>query len=211
VAKKPNPKPAKRHTRAAAKTPPSAATGIAKRPSRNSVPSRSPTSGELRRAAAVVPPITRLSATPETTVVSDNGGPLTDEQLRKVKTGLTRRDLDRYRDLLQQKRAEILGDVDSLQIDARNKNTGGNLSNMPLHMADVGSDNYEQEFTLGLVESERALLREIDEALLRIKNRTYGVCLERGIPIAKPRLDAKPWAKYCIEVAREKERRGLVR
>ena len=62
-------------------------------------------------------------------------------------------DLEHYRQLLFQKRAEILGDVASLQTDSRN-NSGGNLSNMPLHMADVGSDNYEQEFTLGLVESD---------------------------------------------------------
>ena len=78
---------------------------------------------------------------------------------------------------------------------------------MPIHMADIGTDNYEQEFTLGLVESERKLLREIDAAIVRIRDGIYGVCLERGIPIGRPRLDAKPWAKYCIEEARDRERR----
>jgi RNA polymerase-binding protein DksA len=135
---------------------------------------------------------------------------LTDDDLRKVKTGLTRRDLDHYRQLLLAKRAEILGDVDSLQTDRDSKTAGGgNLSNMPLHMADVGTENYEQEFTLHLVESERALLHEINDALMRIKAGTFGVCRERGVPINRARLDAKPWAKYCIEVAREKERMGL--
>lgn len=132
---------------------------------------------------------------------------LTDDDLRKVKTGLTKKDLEHYRELLMQKRAEILGDVASLETDARNN--GGNLSNMPLHMADIGSDNYEQEFTLGLVESERKLLQEINEALLRIKAGTYGVCVEMGVPIAKARLDAKPWAKHCIEAARMLERGGM--
>jgi RNA polymerase-binding protein DksA len=132
---------------------------------------------------------------------------LTEADLRKVKTGLSRKDLENYRDLLLAKRAEILGDVESLETDARN-NSGGNLSNMPLHMADIGTDNYDQEFTLGLVESERKLLVEINEALLRIKAGTFGVCIEKGIPIGRPRLDIKPWAKYCIEVARDMERRG---
>lgn len=134
--------------------------------------------------------------------------PPTEEQLRKVKTGLTKKDIDYFRQLLLQKRAEIVGDVTSMEVDARKQHSGGNLSNMPVHMADVGSDNYEQEFTLGLVESERKLIREIDAALLRIQNGTYGVCVERGVPIGKARLEAKPWAKYCIEVARERERRG---
>ncbi len=58
------------------------------------------------------------------------------------------------------------------------------------------------------MESERILLHEIEEALLRINRGIFGVCLEVGQPIGKPRLDAKPWAKYCITVAREMERRG---
>ena len=139
--------------------------------------------------------------------VEEPTGPPTEAQLRKVKTDLTRKDLLAFRQLLLVKRAEILGDVDSLQNESRNG--AGNLSHMPLHMADVGSDNYEQEFTLGLVESERRLLGEIDEALNRITGRTFGVCIESGTPIPRPRLEAKPWARYCIEVARERERRGL--
>lgn len=81
---------------------------------------------------------------------------------------------------------------------------------MPLHMADIGSDNYDQEFTYGLMESEAKMLREIHEALERMELRIYGVCLETGNPIERPRLDAKPWAKYCIEVVRELERLGKI-
>jgi DnaK suppressor protein len=135
-------------------------------------------------------------------------GRLSDDDLRKVKTGLSKKDLEHFRELLLEKRKELLGDVASLETDARN-NSGGNLSNMPLHMADIGTDNYDQEFTLGLVESERRLLQEINEALLRIKNGTYGVCLIKGTPIAKARLDIQPWAKYSIEAAREMEKRGI--
>jgi RNA polymerase-binding protein DksA len=154
----------------------------------------------------------KLMTKPVNKTGHDNGlvPALTEDDLRKVKTGLTRKDLERYRQLLLQKRAEILGDVDSLQTDRDSKNPGGgNLSNMPLHMADVGTENYEQEFTLHLVESERALLREINDALMRVHSGTYGVCMETGAPINRARLDAKPWARYSIEVAREKERMGL--
>ena len=134
--------------------------------------------------------------------------PLSDAKLRKVKTGLGKKDLDGFKQLLLEKRAEIVGDVIGME-EARAGGNGGELSNMPLHMADVGSDNYEQEFTLGLVESERKLLIEIDAALLRIQNKTYGVCLVTGTPIPPARLEIKPWAKYSIEVVREREKLGL--
>ena len=76
---------------------------------------------------------------------------------------------------------------------------------MPIHMADLGSDNWEQDFTLGLIASEAGLVREIDQALARIEERTYGVCEATGKPISLARLRAKPWAKYCIEYARMRE------
>lgn len=118
-------------------------------------------------------------------------------------------ELASYRELLLRKRLELLGDVETLQDEALSKNrqdASGNLSNMPMHMADVGSDHYEQEFTLGLIESERAMLREIDEALQRIVNGTYGICAATGRPIGKARLNATPWTKYCYEYVLEQER-----
>ena len=123
----------------------------------------------------------------------------------KIKTKMQKKDLDAYRDLLLQKRREIVGMVSGLESEAL-RSSGGNLSNMPIHMADVGSDVFEQDFTLGMAETERALLNEIDAALLRIENKTYGVCQSTGKVIPKPRLKAKPWAKFTIEAARENER-----
>ena len=80
---------------------------------------------------------------------------------------------------------------------------------MPIHMADLGSDNYEQDFALELMDSERKILHEIDEALMRIENKTYGICPGTGQPISKARLEAQPWAKYSVEFARKLEK-GLV-
>jgi RNA polymerase-binding transcription factor DksA len=80
------------------------------------------------------------------------------------------------------------------------------LSSLPIHMADMGTDNYEQEFTLGLVEKDRNLLREINHALAKIQNGSYGICEGNGKPIMKVRLEAQPWAKYSIEYARLQEK-----
>lgn len=104
--------------------------------------------------------------------------------------------------MLLEKRATLSGDVGTLQNEAMRgsgREASGDLSSMPVHMADLGTDNYELEFTLGLLQGERAVLNEIDEALARIRNGTYGYCQATGKPIGKARLRAHPWAKYCYE------------
>ncbi len=140
-------------------------------------------------------------------VNGDDAVDWTPAKLRKVKTDLTRKDLNDFLALLLEKRAEIMGDVAALESARRAQD--GDISHVPLHMADVGSDNYEQEFTLGLMESERKLVLDIDAAIERIQDKTYGVCLESGKPIPRARLEIKPWARYTIEVVRERERLGL--
>ncbi len=123
----------------------------------------------------------------------------------KIKTKLTKKDLDKYRDLLIQKRRAIVGMVSGLESEAL-RSSGGNLSNMPMHMADVGTDVFEQDFTLGMAATERELIIQIDEALERVGQKIYGICQATGKPIPKARLNAKPWAKYTIDAAREIER-----
>ena len=119
------------------------------------------------------------------------------------KTRLTAKQLREFKALLLAKRAEVAGDVEQLtDVALSRKSPGEPRTGMPIHMADIGSDNWEQEFTLGLIASEENLVREIDHALERIQNKTYGVCLATHRPISVARLQAKPWAKYCIEYAR---------
>lgn len=113
--------------------------------------------------------------------------------------------------MLLAKRDQLLGAVTHMENEALGKSrseSAGDLSQMPIHMADIGTDNYEQEFTLGLIANERETLKEIDEALVRIDGGTYGVCLGTHKPISKARLDARPWARYCIEYHRQQEQRG---
>ncbi len=122
---------------------------------------------------------------------------------------LKKSDIEYFRGLLLEKRRELIGDMGSMESEAF-RSEGGHSSS-PIHMADVGTDNFEQEFTLGLLESERQTLREIHEAIERLDNGTFGVCVATGKPIGRARLEAKPWAKYCIEYARQLERGHVAR
>jgi DnaK suppressor protein len=123
-------------------------------------------------------------------------------------TGLSAADLEHFKEMLLRKRTEILGNVNEIEDEELKKSrldACGDLSSMPIHMADIGTDNYEQEFALGLMDSERQLIKEIDDALQRIEQKTYGICEATKKPIAKARLEAKPWARYCIEYAKKLE------
>jgi RNA polymerase-binding transcription factor DksA len=84
--------------------------------------------------------------------------------------------------------------------------SGGELSSMPVHLADIGSDNFEQEFSLGLMAEEKKILLEIDHALNRIESGSYGVCEGLGIVIEQPRLEAIPWTRYSLEYAKKMEK-----
>jgi RNA polymerase-binding protein DksA len=163
-------------------------------------------SGKASREAAAanaVAPAWQHPAVTRPTGVPTDGKP------RKNQAGLTSKELEFYRDLLLAKRREIVGDMSAMEREALRSSAGSNLSNLPLHMADMGTDNYEQEFTLGLVEKDRNLLREINHALAKIQNGTYGICEGTGIPISKARLEAAPWARFSIEYARQKEKNGM--
>ena len=133
---------------------------------------------------------------------------LPESQLRRVKSGLSRAEVNELRNALLEHRAELLGDVAGLD-EALIGDADGS-SSVPLHMADVGTEHYDREFNLGLLEHERQTLSEIHEALLRMENGTYGVCVNSGQPIGKVRLAAKPWAKYHMDIIRERERFNLV-
>jgi len=114
-----------------------------------------------------------------------------------------------HRRLLLEKWTELIGDVNYMENEALRKSrldAAGDLSSMPIHMADLGTDNFEQEFSLGLMDSERKILLEIVAALRRMNDGTFGICEGTGNPISKARLNANPWARYCIDYARMVEK-----
>jgi RNA polymerase-binding protein DksA len=130
----------------------------------------------------------------------------------KGSSGMRAREIDQFRKILLEKRRLLTGDVTALEkaaLHESRQDASGDLSKVPLDMADVGSDNYEQEFNLGLIETEQATLTEIDEALERIEKRQFGKCVGCGGLIPRARLKVKPHAKYCIECKRREEK-GLL-
>lgn len=184
------------------------------KPAKPEKPAKPAKSSKSRSASRSVKPSAVLNNSPQRQVSGydeklTNNGPIPVAELRKLKTGLTKKDLEYYKKMLLEKRAELLGDVGSLEEETR-EHSAGNSSSMPDHMADAGTDSFEHEATLSLMEKERKLLAEIDGALLRIKEGIYGICLETGQPIGRERLEFKPWARYCIAVARELEKKGLI-
>ena len=174
-------------------------------PAKKKVVRRKSASVPFKRTAGPKP--SSIASPPPSPHVNGESVEWTPAKLRRVKTGLTRKDINYFLALLLERRAEIMGDVAGLEAARRAQD--GDISHVPLHMADVGSDNYEQEFTLGLMETERKMVIEIDEAIARIQDKTYGVCIESGTPIPRERLEIKPWAKYTIDVVRERERLGM--
>ncbi|MFC1781797.1 TraR/DksA family transcriptional regulator [Planctomycetota bacterium] len=120
---------------------------------------------------------------------------------------LTTQEIEKFRVLLLEKRNELLGNVLYMEKDALREDRS-DLSNIPIHMADLGTDSYEQEFTLELMDSERKLISEIDKALDRIEEGTYGICQVNGEQIPKRRLEAIPWTRYCVSCANLSEKRS---
>lgn len=217
MAKKPNRKSAaKKSARSGARQAPRSSSPRRSRATTDRTPAR--TNSRPRRVGPA-PPAAKAKVIPPPTVkpkerlalrsaVDAAPKPIT-EDLGAPQKPLTAAEIEELRLALLDKRAQIVGDVGTLQDEAlrgSRREASGDLSSMPVHMADLGTDNYEMEFTLGLLEGGRALLHEIDEALERIRQGTYGICQATGRPIGKARLRAKPWAKFCYEYTLALER-----
>ncbi|MFK7882793.1 MAG: TraR/DksA family transcriptional regulator [Phycisphaerales bacterium] len=128
---------------------------------------------------------------------------------RRKKSPLTKAKLDKYRALLIAKRAELLGDVVSMENEALRSDSGG-AGSTSNHLAEQGSENYDQSLSLNLAAQDRRLIKDIDDALARVEDGSFGLCELTGHPIPEARLDELPWARYTIEAARELERRGTL-
>ena len=115
-----------------------------------------------------------------------------------------------YKERLLELRARLRGDVHAMA-DAALKKTrsesSGDLSYMPIHMADMGTDNFDQEFTLNLMETEEDTLSQVELALERVEEGAYGTCIECEGRIPKTRLNALPYTPYCVKCASKLETR----
>ena len=120
-----------------------------------------------------------------------------------------KKDLEFFRKLLLNLRDRIVDEISFLageNLNHSQREASGDLSNYGMHMADQGTDNFDREFALSIVSNEQEVLYEIDEALHRIDNRSFGICELTGQPIEFERLKVLPYARYCREAQEQMEK-----
>ncbi len=130
-----------------------------------------------------------------------------------MKKRFAKKDLDVYKEKLFNLKDDVMNQIREISKDTlmkSQKDISGDISGYSIHMADVASDNYERDFNLNLVSTERKLVIDIDEALSRIEDKTFGTCLHCSRPIAKTRLKAIPYARYCKKCKEKLEKENRI-
>ena len=115
-----------------------------------------------------------------------------------------------YKTLLLDKREELVGDISHISeetLKKSQKDASGDISGYSFHMADVATDNYDREFSLGLASKERSILLEINNALQKLDEGGFGLCEACKKPISKIRLKAVPYATLCLKCQQVREKR----
>jgi DnaK suppressor protein len=139
-------------------------------------------------------------------VKPSTGGKLRANNSEKQMLG--KAELESFRQQLLAVKKRLGGDLSALEEEALHPVGGeesGGLSNVPVHPADLGTDTFEEELALDLLENEDKILSEVNDALARIEQGTLGRCENCGQEISRQRLKALPYARYCIRCARKLE------
>lgn len=120
---------------------------------------------------------------------------------------MTKREAAKFKKLLLKKREDVLNEINNIAKESlkSQKEASGDLSSYSYHMADMASDSYDREFSLNIATEEQKVIYEIDEALKRIDEGKYGRCLSCDKKIPVRRLNALPYAKYCIQCQSKEE------
>jgi len=123
---------------------------------------------------------------------------------------MNKKELEYYKKLINKIKEGVLDEIKRISEDTLRKSqkeASGDISGYTYHMADVASDTYDREFSLGLASNERQSLYELDDALKRIEEGGFGICEECKSLIAKNRLKAVPFAKLCVKCQEKKEKK----
>ena len=127
-----------------------------------------------------------------------------------MKKKFSKSDLKDFKKIVLKKKEEILNDLKHISDDTLRKSqkeASGDISGYTYHMADVATDNYDREFSLGLASNERKSLYELDDAIKRIEEGTFGICDDCKSSITKIRLKAVPSARLCIKCQQKREKK----
>ncbi len=128
-----------------------------------------------------------------------------------AKIKMLKKELKVYRELLLKQKERIVDGIKHIAEDTlkkSQKDAAGDMSGYTLHMADVATDSYDREFSLGLASNDREILFQINDALKKVEDGSYGACQQCAKPIARTRLKALPFARLCLKCqeGREKHR-----
>lgn len=121
---------------------------------------------------------------------------------------MKKKDLDLYKKKLLEEKERLLIDLQDLDKSALHETTqegSGDLSAYGSHLADVATDTYEQEKSLNFMSNEEYLLQEIEDALSKIEDKSYGKCETCNVDVPQKRLDAEPYARLCMDCKRKEE------
>ncbi|MEO8204897.1 MAG: TraR/DksA C4-type zinc finger protein [Chthoniobacterales bacterium] len=119
--------------------------------------------------------------------------------------------LKKQRERLLQLKDTLLDSMSGVARDSLRSTEGNDASAFGMHQADAGSDAYDRDFALSLISQEQDALYEIDEALKRIDNGTYGTCEMSGKHVPRARLEALPFTRYTVECQAELEKTNRYR
>ena len=123
--------------------------------------------------------------------------------------GMSRSELKEFETLLHQRSRLLKGDLDGLEGETRGNGSdrAGDQSSVPGHMAELASDASEKAFSYGRMESQSEELKEIKDALDRIKDGSFGLCENCQGKIPKERLKAISYARLCVKCQGKEESR----
>ena len=127
-----------------------------------------------------------------------------------MKKKFNKKDLAGFKKLILKRKQEILDDIKHISEDTLKKSqkeASGDISGYTYHMADVATDTYDREFSLGLASNERQSLYELDDALKKMEEGTFGICEECKSLITKTRLKVVPFTRLCVKCQEKKEKR----
>ncbi len=121
---------------------------------------------------------------------------------------MMKQEMVKYKKLLIKVREDIAGDISHIAKESHKsqKESSGDLSGYSFHMADMASDSYDRELSLNIAGGEQEIVYEIDEALKRIEDGKFGKCITCEKKIPQKRLNAVPYAKYCIQCKSKEEK-----
>ena len=127
-----------------------------------------------------------------------------------MKKKFNKKELEYFKKLILKMKEKMLDDIKHISEDTlkkSQKDAAGDISGYTYHMADAASDTYDREFSLGLASNERQSLYELDDAIKKIEEGTFGICEECKSVITKTRLKAVPFARLCVKCQEKKEKR----